>query len=110
MAYVDTNGLILIDEVEVAEDIKRLQSVLDIMNEVLETVNSIENINSTFDGPTASAITFSTDALREKLTNQKTEIEEEIAYINAVVTRYQEIDRKMRDLINSSGNGVTANE
>ena len=56
MAYVDENGLILIDDVEIAEDIAKLKSTIDLLDEALEKIKQIQSENSVFMGHTASAI------------------------------------------------------
>lgn len=102
MAYVDENGLILIDDVEVAEDITKLKTTLDLLDEALEKIKQIQNTNSGFMGHTAAAIDETSIELINRINEQKEEIETTIGYINRVVERYKTIDAKMRDLINST--------
>lgn len=102
MAYVDENGLILIDDVEVAEDITKLKSTIDLLDETLERINQIVSINSEFKGETAQALEEATVEMINRVTSQKEEIEAEIRYINQVVERYKTIDANMRDQINST--------
>lgn len=102
MAYVDQNGLILIDEIEAAEDVKKLKSALATMEEALELINQIAGINSAFSGDTANAIEISSAELMKQVNQQKAEIEEEIRIINEVVERYQLVDAKMKNQINST--------
>ena len=104
MAYVDQNGLILIDEVEAAEDVKKLRNALTTMEEALEIINQIANINSSFSGDTANAISESSAELMSQVSQQKAEIEEEIRIINEVIDRYQIIDANMKNQINSTLN------
>ena len=109
MAYVDENGLILIDDAEVAEDIKRLNAVLELLEEALRKINQIASINSSFKGDTAEAISSSTVEMTKKLNEQKEKIEEEISYINEVVERYKTIDANMKNQINSKLTGEIFN-
>lgn len=102
MAYVDQNGLILIDDVEVAEDINKLKTTLSLMEDTLNTINQIISINSNFKGDTASAIEECTVEMVNRVTAQKEEIEEAIRYINQVVEMYKTIDANMRDHINAT--------
>ena len=102
MAYVDENGLILIDDVEVAEDVAKLKTTIDLFDKALETINQIICINSGFKGDTALALEEATTEMNNRLSAQKGEIEETIAYINQVVERYKHLDAKMRDQINST--------
>lgn len=109
MAYVDENGLILIDDVEVAEDIQRLNTVLDLLDETLKKINQVASINSGFKGDTAEAIASSSAEMIKKLNEQKEQIEEEIRYINHVVERYKIIDANMKNQINSTLTGEIFN-
>jgi len=102
MAYVDQNGLILIDDVEVAEDITKLRNVIGLMEEALSELNQVIDINSGFKGDTAQAIESSTSEIRNRINAQKEDIEAEIRYITSVVERYKTIDANMRDQINST--------
>lgn len=105
MAYVDQNGLILIDDIEVSEDINKLKNAMNTMMESLELINQIISINSEFKGDIAEAIQTSSIDLTNKIKEQKEEIEAEIRYINDVVERYKVIDAAMRDQINSTLTG-----
>lgn len=102
MAYVDENGLILIDDVEVASDVSKLQAGLNSLNEALEILNNMANINSSFEGCTATAIESSIVDLIKQIESQKEQIEKIIMYIKAVAERYKVIDAKMRDYIKNS--------
>lgn len=102
MAYVDQNGLILIDEVEAAEDIKKLKSALASMEEALDLVNQIAGVNSAFSGDTADAIGVSCAELIKQINQQKSQIEDEINFINGVIEKYQNIDANMKNQINSA--------
>ena len=102
MAYVDENGLILIDDVEVAEDITKLKTTIDLLDEALDKVKQIQNANSGFMGHTAAAINETSVELINRINAQKEEIETTISFINRVVERYKAIDAKMRDVINST--------
>lgn len=109
MAYVDQNGLILIDDVEVSEDINKLKNAMDLMLESLEKINEIISINSEFKGDIAEAIQSSATELTNKINEQKEEVEAEIRYINEVVERYKTIDATMRDQINTTLTGDVFN-
>ena len=102
MAYVDENGLILIDDVEVAEDISKLKLTMTLLDEALASINQMVSINSSFKGDTAIAIDEATTEMLSRISAQKSEIEATINYINRVVERYKTIDANMRDHINST--------
>lgn len=102
MAYVDQNGLIMIDEVEAAEDIKKLNAAKDSLMEALEIINNIASINSTFKGDAANTIDITVTELIKKINGQKAAIEDEIRIINQVVEKYKTIDANMKNQINST--------
>lgn len=102
MVCVDQNGLILIDEVEAAEDNKKLNIALTYMEEAYELVSQIAGVNSAFRGDTADAIGFSCAELLEQINQQKNKIEEEIKYVNEVVEKYKNIDANMKNQIDST--------
>lgn len=102
MAYVDENGLILIDDVEVAEDLAKLKTTMDLFDEALTLINQIVSINSGFKGDTAEALEAATFEMTKRVTAQKEEIEVAIRYINQVVEMYKTIDANMRDHINTT--------
>lgn len=102
MAYVDQNGLIMIDEIEASEDVKKLMNAKDAMMEALDIINNMASINSAFRGETADAINVTTTELVKKVNAQKTAIEDEIRYINQVVEKYRTIDANMKNQINSA--------
>ena len=70
MAYVDQNGLILIDDIEVSEDINKLKNAMNTMMESLELINQIISINSEFKGDIAEAIQTSAIDLTNKIKEQ----------------------------------------
>ena len=102
MAYVDQNGLVLIDEIEAADDIKKLKNALVTLEETLEIVNQIAGINSSFSGDTANAIEVSSAEFINRINQQKTQIENEIKVITDLIAKYQVIDNKMKNQINSA--------
>ena len=105
MAYVDQNGLILIDDIEVAEDITKLKNAMNSMDEALDLLKQMNSINGAFSGDTAEAIASTVDSMIGKINQQKEDIEAEIRYINSVVEMYKTIDANMRDHINSTLTG-----
>ena len=102
MAYVDQNGLIMIDEIEAAEDIKKLSMAKESLNEALETINQIVGVNSAFQGDTATEVETSSEALKNRVVAQIAAIDEAIKFINQVVENYKLIDEKMKNQINST--------
>ena len=99
MAYVDQDGLIMIDEVEASEDIKKLKSALVVMEDALNILNNIVNINGAFKGDTAIAIDTASAELIKKVNEQKTGIENTIEQINSLINKYRAIDMNIKNRI-----------
>ena len=102
MAYVDQNGLIMIDEIEAAEDIKKLNEAKESLLDALAVLNNIAGINSAFKGEAANSIETTVTELMKKVDLQKTAIEDEIRTINQVIEKYRIIDSNMKNQINSA--------
>ena len=102
MAYVDQNGLVMIDEIEAAEDIKKLNAAKESLLEALAVVNDIAGINSTFKGDTANSIDLTVIELKKRIDAQTSAIDEEIRRINQVTEKYRIIDSNMKNQINST--------
>ncbi|MBP5418076.1 MAG: hypothetical protein J6Y58_11205 [Clostridiales bacterium] len=102
MAYVDQNGLIMIEEMEAAADVKKLNAAKDSLVETLAVLNNIAGINSAFKGEAATTIETTVLELIKKVEGQKAAIENEINYINQVVEKYKVIDANMKNQINSA--------
>ena len=102
MAYVDQSGLILIDEIEAAEDILKLKKTIESMNEALKKLNEIESINSVSKGDAADTVDSVAAELIKQVNNQKLEIEQTIKYINELIEKYKTIDANMKNQINTS--------
>lgn len=102
MAYVDQNGLVLIDEVEATEDIKKLKDARNLLIEATELINQIVAINSGFKGNTAEAIEFVNVKLLGCINSQINGIEAGEQMINKVVNYYSTVDTNMKDQINAN--------
>ncbi len=102
MAYVDQSGLILIDEIEAAEDILKLKKTIESMNEALKKLNEMESINSVSKGDAADTVDSVAAELIKQVNNQKLEIEQTIKYINELIEKYKTIDANMKNQINTS--------
>lgn len=102
MAYVDQSGLILIDEIEAAEDILKLKKTIESMNEALKKLNEMESINSVSKGDAADTVDSVAAELIKQVNNQKIEIEQTIKYINELIEKYKTIDANMKNQINTS--------
>ncbi len=99
MAYVDQDGLVMIDEVEAFEDIKKLKSALVVMEDALNILNNIVNVNGGFKGDTAVAIDTASAELIKKVTEQKEGIEYTIEQINSLINKYKAIDMNIKNRI-----------
>ena len=102
MAYVDQNGLVMIDEMEAFADVKKLNAAKESLIEALNVINNIASINSAFKGEAATTIEATAVELMNKVNAQKAAIENEIRIINQVVEKYKIIDANLKNQINST--------
>ncbi len=102
MAYVDQNGLVMIDAMEASADVRKLNAAKESLVEALAVINNIAAINSAFKGEAAMTIETTVVDLMKKVDTQKAAIEKEIMIINQVIEKYKTIDANVKNQINSS--------
>ena len=105
MAYVNKDGVIWMNDVEVAEDISKLRNALNLMTESIDIINSVIEINSTFKGDIAESFDTSSMEIIKQIDMQKDEINRTINYINEVVTMYKNKDNNIGIAISSASIG-----
>ena len=92
MAYLDKNGLILIDDVAADSDVKKLKDAKAKLQTALNSIGNITTLNSELSGPTATAITETSQVLKSYLEIQIANIDTTIGNINGTVNKYKTID------------------
>lgn len=102
MAYVDQNGLILIDEIEASEDVNKLTRTIETMDETLAIINQIVSVNSASEGEVAKTIEASALEMITDIKKQKEAIEAEIKFINETIEKYRIIDEDIKNKINAT--------
>ncbi len=103
MAYRDANGNITIDEHEANADIKRLQTVADILRSANERLASVQMVGEESKGLIAGGIEATALGLRRDISRLDQDIQEQIARIRRTVRKYQQVDAKLRETIETSG-------
>lgn len=103
MAYRDANGNITIDEHEANADIKRLQTVADILRSANERLASVQMVGEESKGLIAGGIEVTALGLRRDISRLDQDIQEQIARIRRTVRKYQQVDAKLRETIETSG-------
>lgn len=101
MPYVDENGSVMIDEVVANQDIAKLRSAREKLEEAKQNISSIIATNSTFSGPTSDAIEVSSDYLRRQVERQIQDVDSAIEYIQRLIRKYKDIDASLKEGFNS---------
>ena len=101
MAYRDANGKITIDEVAAKKDIDNLTFSMECLIAVSEMMKEINMASFEFNGHTAVEIQTYSDELMKLISTLSNDVSETISLIENTVKKYQEIDRSLKETIDS---------
>lgn len=101
MAYKDANGRITIDEVAAQKDVKNLNFSMECLMAVNEMLLEINRASFGFSGHTAVEIQTYSDELMKLISTLSEDVTETISLIENTVKKYQEIDRSLKETIDS---------
>lgn len=101
MAYKDANGRITIDEVAAQKDVNNLNFSLECLMAVNEMLLEINRASFEFSGHTAVEIQTYSDELMKLISTLSEDVTETISLIENTVKKYQEIDRSLKETIDS---------
>ena len=99
MAYHDLNGNVMIDEGAAQADIQRAARAESILRDSLAALRNVTMETEYFQGETAAAIAEKNYLLQKRVEHMIAELQEMQAYIRQVISRYQELDRKWREIL-----------
>lgn len=100
MPYVDENGSVMIDEVVANQDIAKLRSAREKLEEAKKYITQIITLNSEFTGPTAEAVSEATIEFQKQLDIQIQNIENATLFIQRTIQKYQAIDSSLKEQVN----------
>ena len=101
MPYLDEKGTILIDEIEAANDVDKLNAARDQLKSAMNKIQQIMMLNADFSGPVKDSVEEATANFTSALKSQIEMIESTVSYINHVVEHYEAIDRNLKGTINT---------
>lgn len=101
MPYTDETGKILIDEIEAASDIEKLNQAREKLTSALEKIQQVMTLNTDFDGPVKESVEEATVNFSSALQAQIEAIDSSIRNINHVVNHYMTIDQNLKNTINT---------
>lgn len=102
MPYYDESGKIMIDEDAAMVDISTLQSAKDELEATKNEITEIIGKNSAFTGVVADTISQSSEGVLKRINDELERIESLKKTIELTVNKYKEIDRQMKQRIESS--------
>ena len=103
MAYLDESGKITIDEISVNQDISRLTSARNDLDNVKKQLQSILDINSSMLGPTADSINELTIGMLNSVNKRIESIDESVLFLKNTLAKYEAIDRTNKALTEQIG-------
>lgn len=99
MAFRDQNGKITIDEIAADKDVKAVNAACELYAQAMVLTQRMTALSTELKGETGTAVTESSARLQDELERMKAFSEETAAYIKAVVARYEQIDRELKEHI-----------
>lgn len=99
MAFRDQNGKITIDEVAADRDVKAVNAACELYSRAVVLAQRMVSLSSELSGETGSAVTEASAGLEKEIESFLTFGQETAGYIKAVVARYEQIDRELKEHI-----------
>ena len=99
MAFKDQNGKITIDEVAAKSDVEKLQKSVEMLRDVMTTLDQVAARSADFKGQTGEAILRTCGAFKKRLNRIVTDMEDSQNVIRNTVARYQQIDAQLKEQI-----------
>lgn len=104
MAYHDANGRITIDELAAQRDIGLLKESAELLNEAENILRDVQVLVSETESPVTVKLQDAGEYLRKNVTQLSDAMQQLSTGIQKTVSKYQEIDRELKNTISASGN------
>ena len=104
MAYHDANGRITIDELAAQRDIGLLKESAELLNEAENILRDVQVLVSETESPVTAKLQDAGEYLRKNVTQLSAAMKQLSTGIQKTVSKYQEIDRELKNTISASGN------
>ena len=101
MAFKDANGRITIDETAAQKDIANIKAATEHLHNADTLLTQIIKTASEFSGETGKAVVETSSELQKQVRSLISYSEASTASIDRVVRKYEQIDRELKELINS---------
>ena len=105
MAFKDSNGKITIDEVAAAKDVANIRAAYEHLATAEKLLSQMINIASGFSGNTGKSIAQASVTLQKQVRLMMEYSDNTVKSIQYVIRKYEEIDRSLKELINSYPQG-----
>ena len=104
MVYHDANGQITIDELAAQRDIGLLKESAELLNEAENILRDVQVLVSETESPVTAKLQDAGEYLRKNVTQLSAAMQQLSTGIQKTVSKYQEIDRELKNTISASGN------
>lgn len=104
MVYHDANGRIMIDELAAQRDIGLLKESAELLNEAENILRDVQVLVSETESPVTAKLQDAGEYLRKNVTQLSAAMQQLSTGIQKTVSKYQEIDRELKNTISASGN------
>lgn len=104
MVYHDANGRITIDELAAQRDIGLLKESAELLNEAENILRDVQVLVSETESPVTAKFQDAGEYLRKNVTQLSAAMQQLSTGIQKTVSKYQEIDRELKNTISASGN------
>ena len=114
MAFKDQNGKITIDEVAARNDILRIESAINSLNNSKQAINNLIQQAANGQGQVTTAIIDKAAEMRNQIDEMVRRLNETSSFISRTVSHYQQLDQQIKREIEAaaavaSGAGGTIN-
>ena len=102
MALKDSSGRITIDENAAQQDVQRIQQAISALKDSRKAIENIIIQASNEQGQTAVAIVEKATELKNQINNMIGRLNDTSSFISNTITHYQEVDRLVKEAIQTS--------
>ncbi len=105
MAFKDSNGRITIDDIAAEKDIANVRAANEHLIIAEKLLSQMITISSGFSGNTGKSISEASALLQKQVRLMMEYSDNTVNSIHAVIRKYEEKDRQLKELINGSAMG-----
>lgn len=106
MAFKDQNGKITIDEVAAKNDILRIESAINSLNNSRQAINNLIHQATNGQGQASTAVIEKASEMRGQIDDMVRRLKETSSFISQTVSYYQKLDMQIKQEIEAAANSV----